>query len=139
MTQRKSAIAFAQEQSLKRGKRRGCLAMLRSLVELLFWALHLVIRFFLYAKRYPLGHLLSSKEFRLCYLRPTNDSTVTRPCRTYPVVSFKVIKLVRIDIYFTAGVMFQHLDERQTSKSPYLPFWSQPFRNNLAVLKNNVI
>jgi hypothetical protein len=37
--------------------------------------------------------------------------------------------------YSAEGVLFPHLGKKEKPKSTFLPFWLQPFRDNLAVLR----
>ena len=83
MTQRKSAVAFAQEQ------------IWNSYIE--YYAQSFAFSFIFYP---PGDSVFVTSDQK-------NDSTVIRPCRTYPVVSFKVIELIRMDTSFTVGVVFQ--------------------------------
>lgn len=56
-----------------------------------------------------------------------------RLCRVYPVVSFGVFEMVRWLTILRQRCMFPRLNKGILFKPICLPFWLQPFRDNLAV------
>ena len=65
------------------------------------------------------SHLLPSRGFRLCCLRPTHWFDLPlRLCRVYPVVSYGFSKMVRMASSSGIGILFPHLNGSVTLGLP---------------------